>query len=258
MKVNISLVCGLLSFAWAIAPALAQIDINAGDGSQVKIGPGGVFVKSGGNVVKVRPTNVKIDQAIDGGASQVEVGPGGVSIKSGGSVVHHNGHVKSAHGESRAAAGASAKHGAGWTKTVDQSSLKAAVQVNARAMDQASVKPVVQLNSNTLDRSSTKPVSTSAAVKFQNYAITSNNSEVSFTCNGDSCTIGSNNNTVTLRGNCSKLSIVGNNNEVICETVAAVSITGSNNTVTWKAGSRPPTLLVTGNNNETSEASVSR
>lgn len=85
----------------------------------------------------------------------------------------------------------------------------------------------------------------------KNIMVSANNLEATYTCNGDSCTIFSNNCTIRLNGNCRVLSITGNNNEVICENIAAISVTGNNNTVTWKAGTKLPSLSVLGNNNET-------
>lgn len=85
----------------------------------------------------------------------------------------------------------------------------------------------------------------------KNIMVSANNLEATYVCNGDSCTIFSNNCTITLNGNCRVLSVTGNNNEVICENIAAISITGNNNTVTWKAGTRQPSLSVLGNHNET-------
>jgi hypothetical protein len=85
----------------------------------------------------------------------------------------------------------------------------------------------------------------------KNIMVSANNLEATYMCNGDSCTIFSNNCTIRLNGNCRVLSITGNNNEVICENIAAISITGNNNTVTWKAGTRQPSLSVLGNQNET-------
>jgi hypothetical protein len=249
MKRNFALICCLLIALGGRSPAEAQIDINAGDGSQVKIGPGGVFIQSGGNVVKVRANQVGIDQREVGGASQVKIGPGGVSVRS----------------SSNVAKGGSVKlRPAGNAERADKSSLKVKamhgqVNVRAKAAESASGKSEVRAVENP-----SAPTSTSSAVlsgnatKTRNFAITSNNSEVSFTCNGDSCTIGSSNNTVTLHGKCGNLKIVGNNNDVICETVDVVSIEGNNNTVTWRSGSRPPTLNVVGNNNETGEASASK
>lgn len=85
----------------------------------------------------------------------------------------------------------------------------------------------------------------------KNILVSANNLEATYKCNGDSCTIFSNNCTIRLNGNCRALSVTGNNNEVICENIAAISITGNNNSVTWKAGSKKPSLSVLGNNNET-------
>lgn len=85
----------------------------------------------------------------------------------------------------------------------------------------------------------------------KNIMVSANNLEATYVCNGDSCTIFSNNCTIRLNGYCRVLSVTGNNNEVICENVAAVSITGNNNTVTWKAGTKLPSLSVLGNQNET-------
>ena len=47
----------------AVSPALAQIELSTGDGNTVKVGPGGVFVQSGNNTVKIPATSAKVGRA---------------------------------------------------------------------------------------------------------------------------------------------------------------------------------------------------
>jgi hypothetical protein len=189
MKAYSSLLLSLIIVSGVSSPALAQIELSTGDGNVVKVGPNGVFLKSGNNTVTVPATGTKVGQA---------------NLKA--------------------------------SKKVTQAPRKNSGASKTPAINQTTVNTAVI------------PVNLATS---KNILVSANNIEATYMCNGDSCTIFSNNCTIKLNGNCRGLSVTGNNNEVLCENIAAISITGNNNTVTWKAGSKHPSLSVLGNNNET-------
>jgi len=189
MKGYSSLLLSLIIVLGVSSPALAQIELSTGDGNVVKVGPNGVFLKSGNNTVTVPTTAAKVGQA----------------------------NLKAA-------------------KKVTQAPRKNLGAIKTPAINKTTVNTaVIPVNIDT----------------SKNILVSANNLEATYMCNGDSCTIFSNNCAIKLNGNCRGLSVTGNNNEVLCENIAAISITGNNNTVTWKAGSKHPSLSVLGNNNET-------
>ena len=53
MKSYSSLLLSLIIAVGAASSALAQIELSTGDGNTVKVGPGGIFVQSGNNAVKI-------------------------------------------------------------------------------------------------------------------------------------------------------------------------------------------------------------
>ena len=194
MKGYSSLLLSLIILSGVSSPALAQIELSTGDGNVVKVGPNGVFLKSGNNTVVVPATSPKVGKANLKASQKVTQAP-------------------------------RKNLGASKTPAINQTTV-------SKTTVNTAVIPVNLANS-------------------KNILVSANNIEATYMCNGDSCTIFSNNCTIKLNGNCRGLSVTGNNNEVLCENIAAISITGNNNTVTWRAGTKHPSLSVLGNNNET-------
>jgi hypothetical protein len=71
-------------------------------------------------------------------------------------------------------------------------------------------------------------------------------------CRGGSAAVAGSNDVLNLTGGCTALKVAGSNNRVIVEVAkgATISVTGSNNTVTWKSdGDVPPQVVQTGSDN---------
>jgi hypothetical protein len=83
-------------------------------------------------------------------------------------------------------------------------------------------------------------------------SVTGSNVTESLDCRGGGASVTGSDDVLNLTGGCTALKVAGSNNRVIIDVArgATISVTGSNNIVTWKSdGDAPPQVVQTGSDN---------